>query len=112
MAELDVTKLLQESKYLFLLRLAPPALRTLAEASQRIANIGKFVDDIDARCGFVATSGKYDLITLFYGDDKQAYQFNLYLRSRPQFDAVDMVKLESSSPQQYLSLIRALANAE
>lgn len=112
MAELDVTALLQKSKYLFLLHLAPPALRTLAEAPKRIQSIAKFVNDIQARCGFVPTSGKYDLITLFDGTDKQAYQFTLYLRSRPQFDVVDMVKFEADSTAQYLTLIRALADAE
>lgn len=112
MAQIDVSAVLQQGRYLFLLHLVPQAIRTFAEAPKRIQSIAKFVDKIDARCGFVATSGKYDLITLFEGTEAQAYQFLLYLRSRPQFDVVDMVKLEAASPTQYMELIQPLFNAE
>ena len=47
-------------RFLFLMRFASGAIRTLKEAPERIAKIRQFVDDIHARCGFVPTSGKYD----------------------------------------------------
>jgi uncharacterized protein with GYD domain len=111
MSELDVSRLLEGTRFLFLMRFASAAIRTLKEAPERIAKIRQFVDDIQARCGFVPTSGKYDLITVFQGDDQQAYQFNLYLRSRPEFDVVDMLRLEAGSPQEYMKLIQPLTVA-
>ena len=96
MPELDVSKMLGDSRYLFLLRFTPPALRTLKQAPDRIKQIRQFADNISIRCGFVATSGKYDLITIFQGTDEQAYQFSLYLRSRPQFEEVEMLKIAES----------------
>ena len=108
MAELDVSRILGDSRFLFLIRFAPVALRTLKDAPARIAKIRKFVDNISARCGFVSTSGKYDLLTIFEGTDEQAYQFGLYLLSRPEFETVDMVKFEAMTPKAYLELIRPL----
>ena len=108
MPELDVSKMLGDSRYLFLLRFTPPALRTLKQAPDRIKQIRQFADNISIRCGFVATSGKYDLITIFQGTDEQAYQFSLYLRSRPQFEEVEMLKIAAASPQEHLRLIQPL----
>ena|ERR1041384_3697211 len=108
MPELDVSKMLGDSRYLFLLRFAPQALRTLKQAPDRIKKIRQFVDNISAFCGFVATSGKYDLITIFQGNDDQAHQFSLYLRSRPEFEEVAMLKIAAASPQEHLRLIQPL----
>jgi uncharacterized protein with GYD domain len=97
-----------DTRFLFLIRLNPEGIRTLKAASERIKKLNDFVGKINARCGFVATSGKYDVMTLFVGTDAQAYQFQLYLRSQAQFEAVDMVKIEAASPNEYAELIKPL----
>ena len=104
--------LLGETSFLFLIRLTSEGIRTLKVASGRIAKLNAFATRIGTRCGFVATSGKYDVLTLFQGSDAQAYQFHLYLRSQVQFEAVDMVRIEAASPEAYMALIQPLTAAE
>jgi uncharacterized protein with GYD domain len=99
---------LRDTRFLFLIRLTPEGIRTLKIASGRIAKLNAFVTGIGTRCEFVATSGKYDVLTLFQGNDSQAYQFQLYLRSQAQFEAVDMVRIEAASPDDYMALIQPL----
>jgi uncharacterized protein with GYD domain len=99
---------LGEARFLFLIRLTSEGIRTLKVASGRIAKLNNFATNISARCGFVPTSGKYDVITVFVGDDAQAYQFQLYLRSQPQFEVVDMVRIQAGSSQEYMDLIKPL----
>ncbi|HEY2994638.1 MAG TPA: hypothetical protein VGM22_17615 [Methylomirabilota bacterium] len=108
MPELDVGKMLGDSRYLVLLRFGPAALRTLKQAPDRIKQIRQFADNVNIFCGFVATSGKYDLITIFQGNEDQAHQFWLYLRSRPQFEEVEMLRIAATSPQEHLRLIQPL----
>ena len=101
-------RLLGETRFLFLIRLNPEGIRTLKVAAGRIAKLNAFATKLGVRCGFVATSGKYDVLTLFQGNDAQAYQFLLYLRSQEQFDVVDMIRIEAATPEEYMALIQPL----
>lgn len=112
MAEPNAGRLLGETRFLFLIRLTPEGIRTLNAASGRIAKLNAFAKSIGTRCDFVATSGKYDVLTLFQGNDAQAYQFHLYLRSQAQFEVVDMLRIEAAAPQAYMALIQPLTVAE
>ena len=99
---------LGDTRFLFLIRLTPEGIRTLKTASERITRLNNFATNISAFCGFVPTSGPYDVITVFVGDDAQAYQFHLYLRSQPQFEVVDMLRIQAASAPEYMKLIKPL----
>jgi uncharacterized protein with GYD domain len=103
---------LGETSFLFLIRLTSEGIRTLKAASGRIAKLNAFAISIGTRCDFVATSGIYDVMTLFQGTDAQAYQFRLYLRAQAQFEVVDMLRIEAGSPDAYRALIQPLTVAE
>jgi uncharacterized protein with GYD domain len=103
---------LGETSFLFLIRLTSEGIRTLKAASGRIAKLNTFATSIGTRCGFVATSGPYDVLTLFQGNDAQAYQFRLYLRSQAQFEVVDMLRIEAASSEAYMALIQPLTAVE
>jgi uncharacterized protein with GYD domain len=112
MPESYAGRLLEDTRFLFLIRFTSEGIRTLKAASGRIAKLNAFATRIGTRCGFVATSGKYDVLTLFDGNDAQAYQFHIYLRSQVQFEVVDMVKIEAASPEAYMALIQPLTVAD
>ena len=100
---------MEEARFVFLIHFAPEGLRTLKDARARISTIQQFASTINIRCLFVPTSGPYDLVTMITGTDQQAYQFHLYLRSRPAFDLVDKLRIEAgSTPEAYMALIDPL----
>jgi uncharacterized protein with GYD domain len=96
-------------RFIFLLRFTPGALQTLSQASERIRRINDFVTTgLHAFCAFRMTSGAYDTICLYQGDDKQAYQFQLYLRGLGTFAVVDHVKIEVESQREYLDMVETI----
>jgi uncharacterized protein with GYD domain len=94
--------------FIFLLKYTAKGIESLAGSSQRNATTSEYVlKQLQARCGFISTTGPYDMVSFFQGTDMQAHEFSLWLRSLGTLE-VDTLKIQTRSMEDYRALLQRL----
>lgn len=108
MADETPVGVIPDCDFIFLLRYSAKGIEYLRDSPGRIDKTSEFVrGKLKALCGFVSTSGEYDMVSFFKGTDEQAYQFELWLRSLGTLE-VHVLKMHSRSMRDYNAMLSKL----
>lgn len=98
--------------FIFLLKYTAKGIESLAGSEQRVAGTSDYVkNQLQARCGFMSTTGPHDMVSFFKGTDMQAHEFSLWLRSLGTLE-VDVLKIQTRSMDEYRTLLKKLFAGE